>query len=215
MKIEEINSFNDVKEAFLYIPDISGFTRFINHTNIHTSKTIIKNLLETILDANILNLKVAEIQGDAIVFYSLGTPPSLTKLEAQTKKTFYDFQKELIRLNGCSNAEDLQDLSLKIIVHYGLVSTTNIKGTVKLLGSDIILAHRILKNNIKEDEYLLMTDKYLQSQTPGAIEKSFRWAELKEGKKNYEYFGPIAYHYILLSSLKAMLFESKELYTSC
>src|SRR6478736_3579652 len=179
MKLEEVNSFDDVKEAFLFIPDISGFTKFINHTNIHSSKTIIRNLLEAILDSNILNLKVAEIQGDAIVFYSLGTPPSLTKLEAQTKRTFYDFQKELIRLNATTNSQDLLDLSLKIIVHYGLVSTTNIKGTAKLLGSDIILAHRILKNNIKEDEYLLMTDKYLQSQAPQMIEKSFRWAELK------------------------------------
>src|SRR3712207_5590567 len=132
MRLEEINPFDDIKETFLYIPDISGFTRFINHTNIHTSKRIIKVLLETILDANILNLKVAEIQGDAIVFYSLGAPTDIINLEEQVKKTFLDYQKALINLNGIANSPDLQDLSLKIIVHYGMVSTTEIKGIPKL-----------------------------------------------------------------------------------
>lgn len=206
MKLEEINPFEDVREAFLYIPDISGFTKFINHTNIHVSKHIIKVLLEAILDSNILNLKVAEIQGDAIVFYSLGVPPTISKLEAQVQKTFLDFQKALLHLNAVTNSPDLQDLTLKIIVHYGLVSTTEIKGIPKLLGSDIILAHRILKNNIKEDEYLLMTEKYLQTQPKEFLEQSFLWSEIKEGKKYYEYFGPVDYQYVLLTPLKSSLF---------
>lgn len=211
MKLEEINPFEDIKEAFLYIPDISGFTRFINHSNIHSSKHIIKMLLETIIDSNILNLKIAEIQGDAITFYQLGTPPNLSKVEAQVKKTFLDFQKAIKGLNCLTNAPDLHDLSLKIIIHYGTVSTTEIKGVPKLLGSDMILAHRILKNNINEDEYLLMTDKYLQTQSGNSIKKSFLWSEVKQGKKSYDYFGPVSFSYVVLTSLKKFLPECENM----
>jgi hypothetical protein len=84
----------------------------------------------------------------------------------------------------------------------GTISTTQVKGVVKLLGSDMVLAHRILKNNVKEKEYLLMTDQYIRSQKKNIIDKSFSWAEIKSGKKTYEFIGTIHYKYLCLSSLK-------------
>jgi hypothetical protein len=201
--IEQIDSFEDVKPAFLYIPDISGYTQFINSTNIKYSRKLIHELLEIIVDSNILNLKIAEIQGDAILFYKLGTPPSINKLESQAKRTFLNFQE---RLEEMRMKYDLlrkaPDLSLKIIVHFGIIGTMEIKNIVKLLGSDMVLAHRILKNNIKEKEYLLMTSQYINSQSPSMIQKSFAWSNLKSGKKTYDYLGTIHYKYISLAPLK-------------
>jgi hypothetical protein len=203
MNVAAISRFEEIKPAFLYIPDISGFTKFINDTNLHESKKYIHDLLEVILDSNILNLKVAEIAGDAIVFYSTGTPPNLTKLESQTKKTFLDFQKALKKIEGENEfVNELHDLSLKIIVHYGDVATTEIKGVTKLIGSDLILAYRILKNNIKENEYLLMTNQYLSTQPHALSNKSFVWSEIKEGVIKYDFFGSIYYKYVPLTPLK-------------
>jgi hypothetical protein len=201
--IENIDSFEDVKPAFLYIPDISGYTQFINSTKIQYSRKLIHELLEIIVDSNVLNLKIAEIQGDAILFYKLGTPPSISKLESQVKRTFLNFQE---RLEHMRMKYDLlrkaPDLSLKIIVHWGIVGTIEIKNIVKLLGSDMVLAHRILKNNVKEKEYLLMTEQYMNSQSPAMIERSFAWTEMKSGKKTYDYLGTINYSYFSLSGLK-------------
>jgi hypothetical protein len=201
--IENVDSFENVKPAFLYIPDISGYTQFINSTNIKYSSKLIHELLEIIVDSNVLNLKIAEIQGDAILFYKIGTPPSISKLESQVKRTFITFHE---RLEEMRMKYDLlrkaPDLSLKIIVHFGIVGTIEIKNLVKLLGSDMVLAHRILKNNIKEKEYLLMTEQYINSQTPAMIEKSFAWTDLKSGKKTYDYLGTINYRYITLSELR-------------
>lgn len=42
------------KHSFLYIPDISGFTNFVNNTEIEHSKDIIE-LLEIIIEANQLH----------------------------------------------------------------------------------------------------------------------------------------------------------------
>jgi hypothetical protein len=155
------------------------------------------------LDANILNLKVAEIMGDAIVFYKTGVPPNLTKLECQTKKTFKDFQRAKKKMESKNIfSKELHNLSLKIIVHYGEISTTEIKGIPKLIGSDLILAYRILKNNIKEHEYLLMTDQYLKTQKKNYMDKSFRWSEIKNGVTVYDYFETINYKYIPLAPLR-------------
>lgn len=206
MNIERISGFEEEKQAFLYIPDLSGFTEFINVTNLHESKNLIHDLLEVILDSNILNLKVAEILGDAIVFYTVGPPPNITKLECQAKKTFMDFQKALKHLEEKNIlVKELHNLSLKIIVHYGEIATTEIKGISKLIGSDLILAYRMLKNNIKNKEYLLMTDQYLAIQKEGLLKNSFLWSEIKEGNIHYDFFGNIHYKYIPLTPLKMQL----------
>ena len=54
--------------GLLFIPDISGFTRFINQTDIEHSRLIIQELLEVLINANQIGLEVSEIEGDAILF---------------------------------------------------------------------------------------------------------------------------------------------------
>ena len=74
--------------ATLFIPDISGFTQFIDQTEIAHSQRIIAELLELLIDANELDLRVSEIEGDAILFYRFGDAPSLEEVVRQTEKMF-------------------------------------------------------------------------------------------------------------------------------
>jgi hypothetical protein len=206
MDIEGVHLIEEERPALIFIPDISGFTKFINNTRIEYSKKLVHDLLEVILDSNLLNLKVAEIQGDAIFFYLPGVPPGINKLESQVKKTFLDFQKALKRMeHDYKPLKGAGKLSLKIIAHYGKISTTEIKGIVKLMGSDIIIAHRVLKNNIKGNEYFLMTEQYLETQNLKILETSFKWSEIKSGKKKYDYIGTINYKYVPLTPLRSLL----------
>jgi hypothetical protein len=204
MYIDLISTIEDAEPAFFYIPDISGFTKFIKSTHIEKSKEYIHQLLEVIIDSNILNLKTAEILGDAILFYKTGDPPALELLESQVRKTFYDFHLAIEDIKERSNIEpqELSHLTLKIIVHFGCITTTEIKGMLKLVGPDVILAHRILKNNIKEKEYLLMTNQYLHTQDETLIRNFFSWSRLRNGSKSYDYIGKIHYKYLSLTPLK-------------
>ena len=59
-------------KGLLFIPDISGFTRFVNETEIEHSRLIIQELLEILINANQIGLEVSEIEGDAILFYKFG-----------------------------------------------------------------------------------------------------------------------------------------------
>ena len=54
-------------KGLLFIPDISGFTRFVNETEIDHSRLIIQELLEILINANQIGLEVSEIEGDAIL----------------------------------------------------------------------------------------------------------------------------------------------------
>ena len=62
-------------EGYFFIPDISGFTRFVNETEIDHSRLIIQELLEILINSNQIGLEVSEIEGDAILFYKFGESP--------------------------------------------------------------------------------------------------------------------------------------------
>jgi len=189
------------RPVFFYIPDISGFTNFIKNANLKKGAHLIHDLLEVIINSNTQNFEIAEIQGDAVWFYKFDTPLSLELLEQQAIKTFIDFQAAL----GCLEEKykalaGAKKLTLKIIVHYGKVRTAKIHGVLKLIGSNTVIAHHILKNNVPGNEYLLMSEQYIETQNH--INRYFDWTELKAGNVFYEHLGNILYRYISLSPLR-------------
>lgn len=188
--------------AFFFLPDMSGFTKFIKNTNLKEGTALIHDLLEVMIDSNISGMNIAEIQGDAIFFYKLGEPLSLKELERQAKKTFLDFQNALTILKKKYELlQGAKNLTLKIVVHYGKVNTTTVKGTLKLVGTDVVVATKIMKNNIPGHEYLLMTEQYLKTQ-PEIDRNYFAWSEIKSEKTFFEHLGRIDYRYVSLHPLR-------------
>jgi Protein of unknown function (DUF2652) len=85
---------NELKPSLLFIPDISGFTSFINEVEVDHSTRLITGLIETIIESNILDLKVSEIEGDAVLFYRFGDEPSFEELVKQAKHMFIELHYE-------------------------------------------------------------------------------------------------------------------------
>ncbi len=83
-------------KGLLFIPDISGFTKFVNETEIDHSRLIIQELLELIINANEVGLEVSEVEGDAILFYKFGESARLEELYKQVEKMFCAFHRNLI-----------------------------------------------------------------------------------------------------------------------
>src|SRR5690606_5042433 len=96
--IGNLKKKNEEHLGMIFIPDISGFTKFVHDFDIKQGKEIISELLSTILDTNILNLKVSEIEGDAILFYKYGTLPTLKELMNQYELMLIAFKKRLNEL---------------------------------------------------------------------------------------------------------------------
>ncbi len=191
-------------KGLLFIPDISGFTQFVNSTEIEHSRLIVQELLEILINSNQLGLEVSEIEGDAILFYKFGEPPDLKDLYKQVEKMFREFHKHLLaydhkRYCHCNACNAAIELSIKVITHYGEFTTYNVKNFNKLIGKDVIVAHQLLKNEIEHHEYWLIT--------PSISEKDnlkldlAEWMKWNSSTKKTE-SGEIAFHYAQLSELK-------------
>src|SRR5882762_7767167 len=189
--------------GLLFIPDISGFTKFVNETEIEHSRFIIQELLETLINANDLGLEISEIEGDAILFYKFGEIPDLAILYKQVEKMFCEFHRRLIaydhsRFCQCTACISAINLTLKVITHYGEFTGYNVRNFNKLIGKDIIVAHQLLKNDIDQHEYWLVTKKLLQDNPPAGFAQ---WMEWNSSAKQTE-SGEIPFHYTQLSQLK-------------
>ena len=190
-------------KGLLFIPDISGFTRFVNETEIDHSRLIIQELLEILINANQIGLEVSEIEGDAILFYKFGASPDLEKLYKQVEKMFCEFHRSLIaydvrRFCQCKACTTCIDLTLKIVTHYGEFTSYNVKNFSKLIGKDIIVAHQLLKNDIDQHEYWLVTKSLLQNDPPAGFAQWMKWNSSAKQTES----GEIPFHYTQLSQLK-------------
>lgn len=148
-------------KALYFIPDISGFTRFVNETEIEHSIHIIAELLETLLDNNALGFKLAEIEGDALFMYSTELP-SFEQLIAQVSQMLEEFHQHIyqynhLRICDCGACQTAIHLKLKFIFHYGNLNFIKVKKFRKPYGKDVIRVHRLLKNKIELQEYVLIT----------------------------------------------------------
>jgi hypothetical protein len=192
--------------SFIYLPDISGFTHFAQETEISHSKHIISELLEVILHSNNLELKVAEVEGDAIFFYRENFNPSAEELLDQVKIMFLNFHAHLkyyenYRICHCGACSTATELGLKFIIHLGTFTFTTVNKMVKPYGRDVILAHKLLKNNIEESEYLLLSQNTfdIYPENDPAFIKDLK--KMREEVTNYDEIGSIRYRYFLLDHL--------------
>ncbi|SNY99914.1 DUF2652 domain-containing protein [Flagellimonas pacifica] len=151
-----------MSKSLLFIPDISGYTKFIQSTEVEHSQHVISELLEVLVNANTQNLKLAEIEGDALFFYKENEIPSQENLLAQVESMFTAFYSHLKMLeknrvcpcNACATAPDLE---LKIIAHSGNLQHIEVQGNRKPFGEQVIEAHRLLKNSVDSDNYVLIS----------------------------------------------------------
>ncbi|AFH49660.1 Hypothetical protein IALB_1954 [Ignavibacterium album JCM 16511] len=77
----------------LFFPDISGFTSFVNSTEIEHGQHITAALLEEIINPNYLNFIVSEIEGDSVLFFkaeSTNEIKELIELSLYIHKKFHE-----------------------------------------------------------------------------------------------------------------------------
>ena len=79
------------------------------------------------------------------------------------------------------------DLTLKVITHYGEFTGYNVKTFNKLIGKDVIVAHQLLKNEIEQHEYWLVTNDLLQNRSPEGIKSWMTWDRVRRKQKPARY----------------------------
>ena len=151
------------QNAILFIPDITGFTEFVHHTDINHSKHIVSELLELLIDTNTMDLELAEIEGDALFMYKLDNQVDVLAIEKQIETMYLAFHAhikryEYQRICHCGACSSAYNLKIKFVVHYGEIEFIKVKDSKKPYGSHVIQIHRLLKNDVPLKEYALFTE---------------------------------------------------------
>tara|TARA_R110002096_G_scaffold90936_3_gene205933 strand:- start:59 stop:1147 length:1089 start_codon:yes stop_codon:yes gene_type:complete len=179
-----------MNKSLLFLPDISGFTEFVQSTEVRHSQHVIAELLEVLVEANTQDLQLAEVEGDALFFYKEEEVPSLEKLLAQVETMFTAFYSHLKLLeknricpcNACLSAPKLQ---LKIIAHAGAIEFITVQDKRKPFGTEVIQVHRLMKNSVKSDNYVLFSKELTDIiKLSGNYETNL--FDFKKGKNEYD-----------------------------
>ncbi|WP_084825441.1 DUF2652 domain-containing protein [Sphingobacterium sp. IITKGP-BTPF85] len=167
--LKDILMFEDNK-GLVFIVDISGYSQFIREISPPQGISIIRHLLKGIIKCNFLSFKISEIEGDAILFYHLGTPPSVKDILKQFGHMRNSFKKNL--RHYYLKFPNIKHLDLKAIAHYGNLVEFRINRFYKLYGNILVDAHRLLKNSVPSHAYMLLTTDYLEQMSNFPIDYS-------------------------------------------
>lgn len=183
--------------VLLIIADISGYTRYMtaNARSLAHSQKIITELVKTIVQQIESPLEVAKLEGDAVFLFCRKLHPTRW---AENKRLVGDkvmtlfrvFREKVLELSHsttctCNACRHIEELRLKIVVHSGEALFHRVLNFVELGGVDVIIVHRLLKNSVAADQYLLLTEAARQEVE---LADTIR---LTAGQETYEDIGTI------------------------
>ncbi len=191
-----------IERALLLIADIGGYTRFMreHRFSLAHAQDAVARLLEAVIDAAD-GFNLAKLEGDAAFFYAPGSDfGRFARGIAAIRRAFLRERQRLSVVNSwcnCAACTQVGTLKLKFVSHHGEVAFQRVKQFTELAGVDVILVHRMLKNDVPVPEYLLMTDAVLS----GLPEELRRFARPIEHE--FEGIGRTTTHYIDLAEIAA------------
>jgi uncharacterized protein YndB with AHSA1/START domain len=144
------------EQGYLVISDISGYSRYIKESELEHARDSLAALLQLLIDHTRSPFAIAKLEGDAVFSYA----PSNAFLQGQSllemmEGTYIAFRRalQLMIINTtcpCNACRNLPSLDLKFFVHHGEYLVQEMSSFKELVGADINLLHRLLKNKITE-----------------------------------------------------------------
>lgn len=185
---------NRPQEGYLVLADISGYTSFLTQAELDHAREIISELLELITGQFAPLLRISKLEGDAVFAYASVQRVSRgeTLLDA-LESTYVAFRNRIQtskRLTTCTcrGCKAMPTLDLKFIVHFGQYAFQEIAGHRDLVGHDVIVAHRLLKNRVSEvagwKAYVLFTRRALEQMQLSSDDMVCL-------QESYEHIGPV------------------------
>lgn len=139
--------------ACLLIADISGYTSYLAGSELDHAQDILADLMTTVVVALRPGFRLSKLEGDAAFAYLLADAIDGSRLLDTVEKTYFAFRRRLRDIAQATSCECnacvlMPRLDLKVIVHHGTVIRHRIAGHEELVGSDVIVVHRLLKNHV-------------------------------------------------------------------
>ncbi|MBI4032118.1 DUF2652 domain-containing protein [Candidatus Berkelbacteria bacterium] len=191
------------KRGVIVLADISGYTELLTTTQAEKSARIVAHITERVFGATTEPFIVNEIEGDALFTYTVEPPTgeALVRLTFEQLETYADAFYHAMEELTYSTLKDDPDLaalikrvSMKFVIHYGSFQVNKIGPFVKLVGADIILPHRLLKNSVDSDSYFLFSKAFLDldedrdhNKAMALVEEIKHFGSVDVGARTFDY----------------------------
>ena len=155
-----------VEQGYLLIADIGGYTRYLKSVELEHAHDVLADLIGVVAEALGTTFTVDKLEGDAVFAHRTGDV-SADQLVALVQATYFAFkrrQRDIGHNTSCScrACTTIPDLDLKFVVHSGEFVERKMARSRELVGADVILVHRLLKNTVTEKTglraYALLTE---------------------------------------------------------
>ena len=165
--------------ACLIIADISGYTTYLAGVELDHAQDILADLMNTVVKGLRPLFKLSKLEGDAAFAYAITDEVDGSLLLDTAEACYFAFRNRLLSIRqattcSCNACTLIPSLNLKLVAHHGQIASQKIAGRSELVGSDVILVHRLLKNSIAEPAYLFITDACLSKTTLDPEQLEFR-----------------------------------------
>lgn len=205
------------QHGYLVLADISGYTSFLAASELDHAHDILRDLLETVVCQLTPLLTLVKLEGDAVFAHApearLERGETLLELIESTYVAFRDRLAAMRRRTTCQcNAcRAIPSLDLKFLVHHGDYIVQHVSRIQELVGSDVNLVHRLLKNGVSEETgwraYVLFTEASVAHVGCQAL-------ELHERTESYEHLGDVRTFSLDLKARYRELTEARRLVVS-
>jgi uncharacterized protein YndB with AHSA1/START domain len=153
--------------ACLVIADITGYTGFLAGAELDHAQDILADLMSTVVGAFRPTFRLAKLEGDAAFVVAMTETVDGAQLQDTIERCYFLFRRRLRDVGQASTCECnacilVPNLDLKVVAHHGQVVRQKFGSWEELVGSDIIVVHRLLKNHVGEatrfSAYAMYTD---------------------------------------------------------
>jgi hypothetical protein len=144
------------QQAFLCVADITGYTGYLNASELEHARGTLTDLLGVLVDHAGPPMRISKLEGDAVFSYAFENAFTdgrtfLDLIEA----TYVAFRRAIdsMVLNNtcqCNACANVSSLDLKFVIHFGSFVVQKVGTYDELLGPDVNLVHRLLKNTVVE-----------------------------------------------------------------
>ncbi|MEK6719550.1 MAG: DUF2652 domain-containing protein [Chloroflexota bacterium] len=154
------------------IADISGYTGYLADVELDHAQDILADLVGAIVTALRPNFRLAKLEGDAAFTFMTGETIDGSMLLDTIERCYFGFRRRRRDVRQATSCEcdacvRIPDLDLKFVVHHGSAIMQKVAGRQELLGSDVIVVHRLLKNDVVEklgmSAYALMSQRCIDA----------------------------------------------------
>src|SRR5260370_15915105 len=99
--------------------------------------------------------RLAKFEGDAAFVYAVTEKVDGSLLQDSIESAYFAFRRRLRSIKQanrceCQACRGMQSLDLKFVVHHGEFIKQKMAGREELAGRDVILVHRLLKNDVNK-----------------------------------------------------------------